>query len=227
MALRNWQDLPASMQTEQVRYYYDRLIRKKSSLVLKRAGDVLLSGIMLIILSPFFLVMSLIIKLDSPGPVFFRQIRITQYGKEFRIFKFRTMVQNADRMGTQVTVKGDQRITRVGSVIRKYRIDEISQLLNIFNGTMTFVGTRPEVPKYVEQYTDEMMATLLLPAGVTSNASISYKDEDRLLAATDDVDRVYVDTILPEKMKYNLRDLRDFSIGNDIKTIFRTVKEVI
>ena len=227
MVLRNWQDLPASMKTEQVRYYYDRLTRKKSSLVIKRAGDVLLSGIMLIILSPFFLVMSLIIKLDSPGPVFFRQIRITQYGKEFRIFKFRTMVQNADRMGTQVTVKGDQRITRVGSVIRKYRIDEISQLLNIFNGTMTFVGTRPEVPKYVEQYTDEMMATLLLPAGVTSNASISYKDEDRLLAATDDVDRVYVDTILPEKMKYNLRDLRDFSIGNDIKTIFRTVKEVI
>ena len=215
------------MQTEAVKPYYEILQKKQISLIFKRLFDIVVSIIMLLILSPVFLVLAIAIKLDSKGPVFYRQVRVTQYGKEFRIFKFRTMVNNADKIGSQVTVGGDSRITRVGKVIRECRLDEIGQLLNILGGSMTFVGTRPEVPKYVEKYTSEMWATLLLPAGVTSEASIRYKDEAALLDAAEDVDATYIQDVLPGKMKYNLRSIQEYSFFKDIKTMFQTVFAVV
>ena len=227
MILKDWESLPDSMRLDEVRPYYDILSRKQGSLLCKRIFDIVVSAVMLVLLSPVFLVLAVAIKLDSPGPVFYRQVRVTQYGKQFRIFKFRSMVSDADKIGSQVTVGNDSRITRVGKLIRRCRLDEICQLIDIFRGTMTFVGTRPEVPKYVASYTPEMMATLLLPAGVTSEASILYKDEDRLLNAAEDVDRVYVQDVLPGKMKHNLRAIREFSFWNDIATMFRTVFAVL
>ncbi len=222
MLLRKWENLPETMQTDEVRKYYDILKEKRVSLFFKRVFDIVVSLILLLLFSPLFLVLAVAIRIDSPGPVFYRQVRVTQYGRRFRIFKFRSMVQNADR-GSLVTVKGDARITRVGKFVRKCRLDEVSQLLNVLIGDMTFVGTRPEVPKYTEQYTKEMMATLLLPAGVTSLASIYYKDEALLLDAAEDPDRIYVEQVLPAKMRYNLRDMEKFSFLRDIKIMFMTV----
>lgn len=227
MILKKWEDLPDQLRTDAVRPYYDMLKKKQGSLIVKRLFDVVVSALMLIIVSPVFLILAIAIKLDSPGPVFYRQERVTQYGKTFRIFKFRTMVSNADKIGTQVTVGNDRRITRVGKLIRKCRLDEVSQLIDIFRGTMTFVGTRPEVPKYVAAYTPEMMATLLLPAGVTSLASIMYKDEDQLLSGAEDVDKTYVEDVLPGKMRYNFKAIEDFSFWGDIKVMFMTVFAVL
>lgn len=227
MRMISWEKLPPQMQTEAVKPYYEILQKKQISLIFKRLFDIIVSLIMLLILSPVFLILAIAIKLDSKGPVFYRQVRVTQYGKEFRIFKFRTMVNNADKIGSQVTVGGDNRITRVGKVIRECRLDEIGQLLNILGGSMTFVGTRPEVPKYVEKYTSEMWATLLLPAGVTSEASIRYKDEAALLDAAEDVDATYIQDVLPGKMKYNLRSIQEYSFFKDIKTMFQTVFAVV
>ena len=215
------------MQTEAVKPYYEILQKKQIGLIFKRLFDIVVSLIMLLILSPVFLILAIAIKLDTEGPVFYRQVRVTQYGKEFHIFKFRTMVNNADKIGSQVTVGGDNRITRVGKVIRECRLDEIGQLLNILGGSMTFVGTRPEVPKYVEKYTSEMWATLLLPAGVTSEASIRYKDEAALLDAAEDVDATYIQDVLPGKMKYNLRSIQEYSFFKDIETMFQTVFAVV
>lgn len=223
----SWEKLPPQMQTEAVKPYYEILQKKQISLIFKRLFDIVVSLIMLLILSPVFLILAIAIKLDTEGPVFYRQVRVTQYGKEFRIFKFRTMVNNADKIGSQVTVGGDSRITRVGKVIRECRLDEIGQLLNILGGSMTFVGTRPEVPKYVEKYTSEMWATLLLPAGVTSEASIRYKDEAALLDAAEDVDATYIQDVLPGKMKYNLRSIQEYSFFKDIETMFQTVFAVV
>jgi len=225
--LRNWEDLPENMKTEEVRKYYDKLKKKRISLLLKRLFDILASSILLFLFSPIFLVLAVAIKIDSKGPVFFRQTRVTQYGEEFRIFKFRTMVSDAEKLGAQITGKNDTRITRVGNVIRKYRLDEFSQLIDVFRGTMTFVGTRPEVPKYVEQYTPEMMATLLLPAGVTSKASIKFKDEDSMLAEVDDIDKAYVEQVLPQKMAYNLDALEHFNFFSDLFTMIETVFAVL
>ncbi|MBQ2921400.1 MAG: sugar transferase [Oscillospiraceae bacterium] len=227
MILKKWEDLPDDLRTDAVRPYYDLLAKRRGSLLIKRIFDVVVSALMLLILSPVFLILAIAIKLDSPGPVFYRQVRVTQYGKQFRIFKFRSMVSDADKRGSLVTVSGDSRITRVGHVIRNCRLDELCQLIDIFRGTMTFVGTRPEVPKYVAAYTPEMMATLLLPAGVTSEASIRYKDEAELLDAADDVDAVYIRDVLPGKMKYNLDALKSFSFFSDIATMFRTVFAVL
>lgn len=227
MRMISWEKLPPQMQTEAVKPYYEILQKKQISLIFKRLFDIVVSLIMLLILSPVFFVLAIAIKLDSKGPVFYRQVRVTQYGKEFRIFKFRTMVNNADKIGSQVTVGGDSRITRVGKVIRECRLDEIGQLLNILGGSMTFVGTRPEVPKYVEKYTPEMWATLLLPAGVTSEASIRYKDEAALLDAAEDIDATYIQDVLPGKMKYNLRSIQEYSFFKDIKTMFQTVFAVV
>ena len=226
MILKKWDDLPTNMQTDEVRKYYDILKKKKAGLLFKRLFDIVVSSVLLILLSPVFLILAIAIKIDSRGPVFYRQVRVTQYDKRFRIFKFRSMVQNADK-GSQVTVGQDARITRVGKFVRKCRLDEISQIIDVFRGTMTFVGTRPEVPKYTEQYSAEMMATLLLPAGVTSLASIYYKDEAELLDRAEDTDRVYVEKILPEKMKYNLRAIENFSFCGDIKVMFMTVFAVL
>ncbi len=227
MRMISWEKLPPQMQTEAVKPYYEILQKKQIGLIFKRLFDIVVSLIMLLILSPVFLILAIAIKLDTEGPVFYRQVRVTQYGKEFHIFKFRTMVNNADKIGSQVTVGGDSRITRVGKVIRECRLDEIGQLLNILGGSMTFVGTRPEVPKYVEKYTPEMWATLLLPAGVTSEASIRYKDEAALLDAAEDVDATYIQDVLPGKMKYNLRSIQEYSFFKDIKTMFQTVFAVV
>ena len=225
--LKPWEQLPPSLQNDSVRPYYDALFRKKGQLVCKRIFDFLLSAVLLVVLSPVMLVLAIAIKLDSPGTVMFRQVRVTQYGKEFRIFKFRTMVQNAPQLGTQVTVAGDSRITRMGHLLRRCRLDELPQLLNILRGEMSFVGTRPEVPKYVARYTPQMMATLLLPAGVTSQASILYKDEDRLLSAAENADETYVQQVLPGKMEYNLQSLMEFSFWGELKTMLDTVLAVL
>lgn len=226
MILKDWEQLPTEMQTEEVRKYYDILKKKQLSLFFKRLFDFFVSSIMLVLLSPLFLVLAVAIKLDSEGPVFYRQVRVTQYNKKFRIFKFRTMHQDADK-GSQITVNKDNRITRVGKIIRRCRLDEISQLLDVWRGTMTFVSVRAEVPKYTEQYTSEMMATLLLPAGVTSQASILYKDEAELLDEAGDTDKVYMEKILPAKMYYNLKQMEQFSLFNDFKLMFMTVFAVL
>lgn len=225
--MRKWDELPAEMRTEVVRYYYDILSKKKCSLAMKRLFDIVVSAIMLLVLSPVFLILAVAIKIDSPGPVFYRQERVTAYGKRFRIHKFRTMVNNADKKGSLVTVKNDSRVTRVGSLVRKCRLDEVSQLIDVFLGDMTFVGTRPEVVKYVDRYAPVMMATLLLPAGVTSEASILYKNEDKLLDGAENVDDVYVEKVLPGKMYYNLRSIEKFSFWGDIGTMFKTVFAVL
>ena len=227
MMLKKWDDLPAEMRTEAVKNYYDALKKKRAALFFKRVFDVLVSFLMLLLLSPVFLLLAIAIKIDSKGPVFYRQVRVTQYGRRFRIFKFRTMVQNADKIGSLVTVGNDARVTRVGRLIRKCRLDEICQLIDVFRGTMTFVGTRPEVPKYVDEYTDEMMATLLLPAGVTSEASIYYKDEDALLSGAEDPDLVYTKEILPAKMRYNLLMIKQFGFFRDIGVMVKTVFAVL
>lgn len=225
--LKNWNKLPEYMRTDEVRPYYDLLQRKKLSLFFKRVFDIVVSLIMIVICSPILLIISILIVKDSKGGVFYRQERVTQYGRVFRIFKFRTMVKNADQIGTMVTVSNDSRITKIGSKLRNCRLDELPQLFNIFLGDMTFVGTRPESVHYVKSYTNEMYATLLLPAGVTSEASIQYKDEADLLDQADDVDSVYINEVLPEKMKYNLNSIKEFSFFKEIATMFRTVFAVL
>lgn len=225
--LKNWNELPEYMRTDDVRPYYDLLQKKRLSLFFKRVFDIVVSLIMIILCFPILLIISILIVRDSKGGVFYRQERVTQYGRVFRIFKFRTMVKNADQIGTQVTVSNDSRITKIGSKLRNCRLDELPQLFNIFLGDMTFVGTRPESVHYVKSYTNEMYATLLLPAGVTSEASIQYKDEADLLDQADDVDSVYINEVLPEKMRYNLNSIKEFSFFKEIATMFRTVFAVL
>lgn len=202
--LCQWDELPMEMQNPEVKIYYDILVKKRNQLLLKAVFDKITALCLLIFLSPVFLLLALLIKADSKGPVFFRQERVTQYGRPFRIYKFRTMVDHAEKLGTQVTTQSDSRITNIGNKLRGCRLDELPQLINILKGEMSFVGTRPEVMKYVKAYTPEMMATLLLPAGVTSDASIAYKDEEKLLADTDNADETYIQVVLPQKMKFNL-----------------------
>lgn len=225
--LRKWEDLPDFMRNDEVKPYYEVLKKKKISLILKRILDLVGGLILLIILAVPMVVIAVWIKLDSKGPVFYRQERITAYGKHFKIHKFRTMVNNADKIGTSVTVGNDSRITKVGAKLRGCRLDELPQVLDLISGNMSFVGTRPEAVKYVEKYKPEYMATLLLPAGITSEASIRYKDEAELLDAADDVDRVYVEKVLPGKMKYNLKSIKKFSFLGEIATMFRTVFVVL
>ena len=227
MKLAPWEALPENMQNEAVRPYYEILSKKRAALACKRAFDLAVACLLLILVSPILLVLALWIRFDSKGPVLYRQQRVTQYGHVFRIFKFRTMVQNADKIGSLVTTDHDPRITRSGRFLRKLRLDELPQLLNIIAGDMSFVGTRPEVPKYVDRYTDEMRATLLLPAGVTSEASIEYKDEDSLLKDAENVDDTYVNDVLPSKMKYNLESIRRFGFWRELKTMGRTVLAVL
>lgn len=231
MILPKWEDLPEEMKNDSVAEYYQILKRKKISLVVKRVFDFVVALLMLVVISPVLLILSILIKIDSEGPVFYRQERVTTGSKTFRIFKFRTMVQNADKIGSLVTVGRDPRITRVGQKIRKCRLDELPQLINIITGDMSFVGTRPEVRKYVDCYTDEMMATLLMPAGVTSLASITYKDEDEIMeertSKGESADEAYVNHVLLEKMKYNLEYLKTFSFIGDIGLMFKTVFSVL
>ncbi len=224
--LKRWEELPDFMRCVEVRPYYDVLQGKRDSLILKRVFDILAAIVLLLVLGVPMLIVALLIKLDSKGPVFFRQERVTSYGRKFRIHKFRTMTDGAEQMGTAVTVRNDGRITSLGNFLRKSRVDEFPQLFDVLAGNMSFVGTRPEVPQYVEQYTKEMLATLLLPAGITSEACIRYKNEAKLLVDVQDVDKVYIETILPEKMKWNLLSLRRFSFAGELVTMLRTVLAV-
>ena len=211
------------MQITEVREYYEILSKRKKSLIVKRVFDLVISFILLIIAAAPMIVIAAAIAIDSPGGIFYRQERVTAYGKRFMIHKFRTMVVNADTIGTQVTARNDSRVTKIGKFLRKYRLDELPQLIDIFIGDMSFVGTRPEVVKYVKAYTKEMRATLLLPAGVTSEASIRYKDEADLLSGAEDVDRIYIEKVLPGKMEYNLESIRRFGLFRELKTMIRTV----
>ena len=229
--IKRWSELPPAFQDPKIRKYYKRLYRKRGSLLLKRAFDVTASLCLLLLLLPVMIGIAVWIKIDSRGPVFFRQERITQYGRRFRIFKFRTMVADAQKRGSLVTVGEDPRITGVGRRIRHLRLDELPQLFNILRGDMTFVGTRPEVMKYVDVYRPEWKATLLLPAGVTSRASVAYKDEDSVMQSYleqgMEVDDIYIRYILPEKMKYNMLELKQFSLWNDLKILIKTVAAVL
>lgn len=227
MILKKWDELPDFIRVSEVRPYYDILKKKQASLVAKRVFDLVVSCIMLVILAIPMAVLAIWIKLDSEGPVFYRQERVTTYGRHFRIHKFRTMVNNADKIGSAVTVGNDSRITKVGSKLRHLRLDELPQVLDVISGNMSFVGTRPEAVKYVEKYVPEFRATLLMPAGITSEASIRYKDEDKLLDAADDVDKVYIEQVLPEKMKWNLESIRNYGFWKDVRTMFRTVAAVV
>lgn len=224
---KKWEDLPDFMRTPEVRPYYDILNKKRGQLALKRAFDVTAASVLTAVLAVPMGVIAILIKKDSKGPVFYRQERVTTYGKHFRIHKFRTMVSNADKIGSTVTVGNDSRITKIGSKLRGHRLDELPQVFDVLSGNMSFVGTRPEAVKYVEQYKPEYNATLLMPAGITSEASIRYKDEDKLLSAADDVDKVYVEQILPAKMTWNLESVRRFRFLREILTMFRTILAVL
>lgn len=221
--LCSWEKLPIEFQSEEVRPYWECLKKKKVSRFLMRMFDFFVSFFALIILLPCFVIVGVIIKCTSKGPVFYRQVRVTRYGKEFRIFKFRTMIQDADKKGTLVTTSNDSRITNFGRFLRKTKIDELPQLINVLIGQMTFVSARPEVKKYVDMYTNEYLATLLLPAGITSSASVKYKDEESLIRNANDVDDVYINRILPDKMKYNLEDIKKYNFFREIGLIFKTV----
>ena len=227
MLIKKWENLPAEMQKEEIRPYYDILRKKNFSLFWKRVFDVSASALLLVLLSPLFLILALAVKIDSKGPVFYRQERVTQYGKRFKIHKFRSMTQGADQAGARVTVANDSRVTKVGRFIRKCRLDEIAQLIDVFTGKMTFVGTRPEVPEFVAAYTPEMTATLLLPAGVTGEASICFKDEAELLEHAENAGEEYVKKILPVKMRYNLEALRKFGLWREAGTLVKTVFAVL
>ena len=225
--LKKWEDLPDFMRVPEVRPYWEILNKNRGQLFLKRRFDLFLALILLLILAMPMLIIAICVKLDSKGPVFYRQERVTTYGKHFRIHKFRTMVSNAEKTGTTVTVSNDSRITRVGSKLRKLRIDELPQLFDVISGNMSFVGTRPEAVKYVGQYKPEYYATLLMPAGITSETSIRYKDEEKLLNSAEDVDKVYIEQVLPAKMEWNLKNVSEFNVVRDFATIIRTVVAVI
>lgn len=219
--------MPPSLQTEAVRPYYDALRSRRLSRSVKRLLDWVGAFLLLILLSPVFLVLAVLVKTDSRGPVFYCQIRVTRYDRDFKIIKFRTMVQNADRIGAAVTRDADPRVTRIGRFLRRIRLDELPQLINVLKGEMSFVGTRPEVRRYVDAYTPEMYATLLMPAGITSEASLTYKDEAEMLKRAEDVDRVYTTEILPQKMAFNLNALKHFSLGSDLRTALKTLTHVL
>lgn len=224
--MKSFDKLPKQFQCEEVKYYYDILSKKTGSLVLKRITDLIFAVILVVVLIIPIIIIAVAVKITSKGPVFYRQVRVTTYGRNFRILKFRTMVENADKIGSLVTTDSDSRVTKVGRFLRKYRLDELPQIFNVLSGSMSVVGTRPEVPKYVEQYKPEYLATLLIPAGITSLASIMYKDEEKLLSSEQDVDKVYIEKILPEKMKYNLQYTENFGFRSDLKLMLKTVKEV-
>ncbi len=226
-----WEKLPEEMKNDSVKIYYDILAKKQGALIAKRIFDIIVAVLMIILLSWLLVILAVLIKIDSKGPVFYRQVRVTKNNKDFKIFKFRTMVNDADKIGSLVTTGNDSRITRIGSKIRKCRLDEIPQLFNILRGEMTFVGSRPEVRKYVDYYTDEMMATLLLPAGVTSLASINFRDEDEIIDKhiknCENIDDIYIQNILPIKMKHNLEYISKLCLVEDVKLILRTLKVII
>ncbi len=222
-----FEKLPEKLQNDKVKPYYDILYKKRAVLFWKRVTDLFISVVLLIILIIPMLILAIIVKCTSNGPVLYKQKRVTTYGKVFNIFKFRTMVVNADQIGALVTSENDARVTKIGRFLRKYRLDELPQVFNVLSGKMSIVGTRPEVPKYVDKYTDEMYATLLMPAGITSLASIKFKDEEKLLQDSNNIDEDYINKILPKKMRYNLKYIYRFGFRRDLYLMLKTVKEVI
>lgn len=227
LILRKWEDIPSALKNERTRHYYEILSRKKFDLFLKRVFDFIVAVLLLVLLAPVFVIVAILVKLTSAGPILYKQERVTTYGRVFKIYKFRTMVENADKMGSLVTLDNDTRVTKLGRFLRRFRMDEIPQLFNIILGQMSFVGTRPEVKKYVEAYSDEMLATLLMPAGVTSLASISFRDEDKHLDSRESVEATYINKILPEKMKHNLEYIEKFNIFYDLTLMIKTVLAVV
>ena len=225
--MKKWDDLPEQFKNDEVRQYYDILAARTGSLTVKRIFDIIVALDLVMLLALPMLIIAIWIKCDSPGTVFFRQRRVTTYGQVFYIYKFRTMVSDAEKLGTQVTVSNDSRVTKAGHFLRKCRLDELPQLFNVLKGEMSFVGTRPEVERYVDRYSPEMYATLLMPAGITSLASIKFKDETQLLDGAENPDNVYVNDVLPQKMKFNLEYIRDFSFFYDIRLMFMTVGAVL
>ena len=230
MVLLPFDKLPLEMRNDRVKFYYDKLSMKKSSLFFKRIFDIIVSLVMIVLLLIPMLIIAIVIKCTSRGPVFYKQERVTRYNKNFNILKFRTMYEGADKDGALITSGSDSRITSIGDKLRHYRLDELPQVFHVLSGKMSFVGTRPEVRRYVDRYTDEMMATLLMPAGITSYASIKFKDEDKLIGDEkdpDEIDRIYIEEILPKKMKYNLRDIYLFGFRRSVYLMFKTVTEVL
>ena len=225
--LRKWDELPDFMRVNEVRPYWESLSKKQGQLLLKRVFDLLAATVLTVLLAFPMAVIALMVKHDSEGPAIYRQERLTTYGKHFKIHKFRTMRKDAAELGTALTVENDSRITKIGAKLRDYRLDELPQLFDILAGDMSFVGTRPETVKYVEQYKPEYYATLLMPAGITSEASIRYKDEDKLLNAKDDIDKIYIEEVLPQKMKWNLESIANYHFLQEILIMFRTVLAVL
>ena len=230
MFLKSFEKLPPEFHNDSVRKYYDILAKKRASIFFKRLLEFLLAiPVMLLLLIPMA-VIAVMVKATSKGPVFYRQERVTTYNRHFKILKFRTMTVGADAKGALVTSAHDARVTGVGEKLRKFRLDELPQIFHVLSGKMSIVGTRPEVPRFVDRYTPEMRATLLMPAGITSLASIRYKDEDEIIGSIsdpEDVDRIYMEKILPEKMAYNLEYLENFSLAGDVKLMISTFKNVI
>ena len=205
----------------------EALARRKPQLIAKRAMDILLSACALAVLWPLLLLIALAVMIDDPGPVFYRQVRIGRDGKPFRIFKFRSMVTDADKKGLAITVGRDNRITRVGAILRKTKLDELAQLLNVLCGQMSFVGPRPEVERYVKLYTPYQRQVLLVRPGITDYASIAYRNENDLLAGTDDPEKMYIEQIMPDKIELNMKYLREISPLADIRLIFKTIIAVV
>ncbi len=218
-----WEKLLPALRTEAVRPYYDALARRRGQLFWKRCFDIAAAFLGILLTAPLCLILAVWIVLDSPGTPIFRQERVTANGKRFRIHKFRSMTVSRNGQGSSVTTSMDTRITRAGRLMRRFHLDEIPQLIDILGGNMTFVGTRPEVPEFVDAYTPEMYATLLLPAGLTSEASIRFQDEAEMLGAQEDADTAYIRVLLPEKMKVNLQQLALFSLRNDWRCLVHTL----
>ena len=224
--IKEWNELPDFIRVPEVRPYYDVLRKKRLALAAKRVFDFIAALLLLLLLAVPMLIIAVWIKLDSPGEIMYRQDRVTTYGRRFKIHKFRTMVSGADRTGAALTVQNDARVTKAGRLLRRLRLDELPQLLDVLGGSMSFVGTRPEAVRYVEQYKPEYRATLLLPAGITSEASIRFLHEEELLSTAEDVDRIYMEEILPEKMRWNLESIERFGLMRDIKILLHTIGAV-
>lgn len=195
--------------------------------MLKRTFDIVTSGCGLIILSPLLLIIAICVKCDSNGPVFYRQVRVGRNNKDFRIYKFRSMKIGSDKAGL-ITIGGrDPRVTRSGYYIRKYKLDELAQLINVFVGDMSLVGPRPEVRKYVDMYTPEQMHVLDVRPGITDLASIRYRNENELLEKAEDPDKYYIEVIMQDKLRINLEYVAKHSLGYDIKLIFNTILAIL
>ncbi|MDR5587949.1 sugar transferase [Clostridium aquiflavi] len=195
--------------------------------IVKRVFDFICSTLGIIILSPIFILISIMIKTGSDGPVFFKQIRVGRDGKDFEILKFRTMVVDAEKLGKQITVGNDNRITKIGSFLRKYKLDELPQLINVFKGDMSLVGPRPEVPRYVKMYNDEQRKVLEVKPGITDLASIRYKDENALLGKAENPEEFYINTIMPDKLALNLEYINKSNVFFDIYIIVKTILKCI